>query len=95
MQQGLGLHSIKSLYEETQALNHASMRLKGDEVVIYIHENAISQESQLVRRRKNNIVQAQARHTKALDMHCQDGEIPPLSHHKGHNWTHTAIKWKI
>ena len=52
MQQGLGLHSIKSLYEETQALNHASMRLKGDEVVIYIHENAISQESQLVRTRK-------------------------------------------
>ena len=53
MQQGLGLQSIKSLYEETHALNHSSMRLKGDEVVNSMLDNAIARESQLVRKRSS------------------------------------------
>ena len=90
MQQGLGLHSIKSLYEETHALNHSSMRLKGDNVVNAVLDNAISRESQLVRKR-SSVVQAETTHNKALDMHLQESENQSLSQHIGTKGSKTVI----
>ena len=78
MQQGLGLHSIKALYEETHALNHSSMRLKGDKVVNSVLDNAILRESQLVRKR-SSVVQAEATHMTAIAMHFQSNEKQSLS----------------
>ena len=53
MQEGLGIHTIKELYQETHALNHTAMRLKGDTVVNASLDNAISHESQLVGKKIN------------------------------------------
>ena len=53
MQEGLGIPTIKALYEETHALNHTAMRLKGDEIVKAALDNGISRESNLVRKRSS------------------------------------------
>ena len=53
MQTGLGLHTIKALYEETHALDHTAMRLNADEIVKVSLDNAVSCESQLVRQRSS------------------------------------------
>ena len=53
MSQGLGIHSIKSLYEETHALDHSAMRLKGDELVNTALDNAITRESKFVREKNH------------------------------------------
>ena len=76
MQEGLGLHTIKSLYEETHALNHTSMRLKGDHLVNAAHDNAVSRESNFIRK-GSSVVQAEKTYMKALNMHIQGGEITP------------------
>ena len=76
MQEGLGLHTIKSLYEETHALNHPSLRLKGDHLVNAAHDNAVSRESNFIRK-GSSVVQAEKTYMKALNMHIQGGEITP------------------
>ena len=50
MQQGLGIHTIKALYEETHAINHTAMRLSGDKTVNAVLDNAVARESLLVRK---------------------------------------------
>ena len=42
MQQGLGIPSISTLYEEAHCMNHTAMRLKGDPVVNAAMDNAIN-----------------------------------------------------
>ena len=44
MQEGLWLHMIKALYEETHAINLTAMRLKGDPLVNASLDNAVSHE---------------------------------------------------
>ena len=83
MQEGLGIHTIKSLYEETHALNHMSMRLKGDHIVNACLDNAVSQESNFVRKR-STVVQSENTHMRDLDMHCQGGEIPSFTNCSNH-----------
>jgi hypothetical protein len=65
MSQGLGIHTIKSLYEETHALNHNAMRLKGDETVNAALDNAISREAQFVKK-GSSVVRAEETHLKAM-----------------------------
>ena len=89
MQEGLGIHTIKALYEETHANNHTSMRLKGDVIVNASLDNAISRESQLVRK-KSSIVRAENTHMTAINMNCQGGEIPLFPDHK---WDREKVKF--
>ena len=89
MQEGLGIPTIKALYEETHALNHTAMRLKGDEVVKAALDNGISRESNLVRKR-SSLVRAEKTHMLALDMHCQDGEVPSFP---DHTWDKAKLKF--
>ena len=89
MQEGLGIHTIKALYEETHAINHTAMRLKGDVIVNSSLDNAISRESQLVRK-KSSIVRAENTHMRAIDMNCQDGEIPSFP---DHTWDREKLKF--
>ena len=66
------------------------MRLKGDNVVNAVLDNAISRESQLVRKR-SSVVQAETTHNKALDMHLQESENQSLSQHIGTKGSKTVI----
>ena len=93
----LSFHMQESLYEETHALNHMSMRLKGDNIVNACLDNTVSQESNFVRK-KSTVVQSENTHMKALDMHCQGGELPTFTNHSDHKEKHkvyNALKSKV
>ena len=77
MHEGLGLHTIKSIYEETHALTHTSMRLKGDHLVNAALDNAVSRKSNFVRK-GSSVVQAEKTYIRALNMTIQVGEITPF-----------------
>ena len=94
MHEGLGLHTIKSLYEETHALNHTSMRLKGDHLVNAALDNALSRESNFVRK-GSSVVQAEKAFLRALDMHSQGGEIPSPQNGIGCKEREKRIKSKV
>ena len=51
MQDGLQIKSIKELYEECHALNHAAMRIKGDKIVNLALDNKITREEEFVRKK--------------------------------------------
>ena len=94
MHEGLGLHTIKSLYEETHALNHTSMRLKGDHLVNAALDNAVSRESNFVRK-GSSVVQAEKTYMRALDMHSQGGDIPSPQNGIGCKEREKRIKNKV
>ena len=75
MQQGLGIPSISTLYEEAHCMNHTAMRLKGDPVVNAAMDNAIDCESQFVRK-GSAVVRAEEVHNTAMHLNCFGGEFP-------------------
>ena len=84
MQEGLGIPTVNSLYEETHALNHTAMRLKNDAL-----DNRISRESNLLRKR-SSLVRAEKTHMLALNMHSQDREVPSFPDHL---WDKAKLKF--
>ena len=97
MPQGLGIKTVKELYEETHALNHTAMRLKGDKTVNAALDNAIARESQLVRKR-SSVVRAEKTHTMALNVLYPDGEAPSFpndTQHKENSKVLGAVKCKV
>ena len=75
MKDGLQIKSIKSLYEEAHALNHAAIRIKGDETVNLALDNRLAREAQFVRK-KSIAVKSQNAYDKALSLNCVGGELP-------------------
>lgn len=63
------------MYEETHALNHTNVRLKGDKTVNALLDNAVTRESQYVTQR-SSVVESQEVLDKAMRMSCVEGELP-------------------
>ena len=97
MQQGLGIHTIKALYEETHAINHTAMRLKGDKTVNAALDNAVARESLLVRKR-SSVVRAEKTHMNALNVLYDNGEAPSFhndNHHREKSQVLGVVKRKV
>ena len=78
MREGLDIPNISQIYQECHALNHASIRLKGDNNVNTCLNNAIERESKYIRK-KSTIVQSENIYTKAVQLNCVDGQLPSFS----------------
>ena len=75
MSQSINIQTIASLYEETNCLNHTTMRLKGEIKVNKALDNAVERESKQSRI-KPIILKAQAVHKEATHIHMSEGEVP-------------------
>ena len=80
MSEGLGMHTIASLYEETHCLNHAAMRMKGDPIVNAALDIAIAREEQF-QRKGSTVCRAENIYMQSLNMSCQGGEFPIFPDH--------------
>ena len=83
MQQGLGMPTIKALYEETHEMHHTAVRFYGDQTVNAALYNAVACEQQLVRK-SSSVVCAEETHMSALNAPCNGEELSPFTNNTGH-----------